>query len=69
MSRASPPRLSLRSTASCWRTSAIRAQITLLPTETLPLEQCIGQTLRQDVFAERQRTSESIEKVIRQRGA
>jgi molybdopterin molybdotransferase len=33
---------------------AILARLSVLPAETLPLEQCIGQTLRQDVFAERE---------------
>jgi molybdopterin molybdotransferase len=32
---------------------AIEAQLTLLPIERRPLEQCIGQTLREDVYAER----------------
>jgi molybdopterin molybdotransferase len=32
---------------------AILGQVAVLPAETQPLERCIGQTLRQDVFAER----------------
>src|SRR5215472_12788931 len=32
---------------------AIDARLTPLPAESRPLEQCIGQTLRQDVYAER----------------
>lgn len=32
---------------------AILARVTPLPVESLPLEQCIAQTLRQDIFAER----------------
>src|SRR6516225_12055891 len=32
---------------------AIAARLTPLPAESRPLEQCIGQTLRQDVYAER----------------
>src|SRR5690348_9239238 len=32
---------------------AIEARVTALPTEVRPLERCIGQILRQDVFAER----------------
>ncbi|MGH8208608.1 MAG: molybdopterin molybdotransferase MoeA [Steroidobacteraceae bacterium] len=33
--------------------AAIDARVTALPAESRPLEQCIGQTLRQDVYAER----------------
>src|SRR4051812_28340680 len=33
---------------------AILAQLAILPAETLPLQQCVGQTLRQAVFAERE---------------
>ena len=33
--------------------SAIEAQLTLLPIERRPLEECVGQTLREDVYAER----------------
>lgn len=32
---------------------AIASQLTPFETEERPLEQCIGQTLRQDIFAER----------------
>jgi molybdopterin molybdotransferase len=32
---------------------AIAAHLTPLPAETLPLEQCIGRTLREDIYAER----------------
>jgi molybdopterin molybdotransferase len=32
---------------------AILSRLAVLPAESLPLQQCIGQTLRQDVFAER----------------
>ena len=32
---------------------AIGARVTPLPAELRPLEQCIGRTLRQDVYAER----------------
>ncbi len=32
---------------------AILAHLAVLPAETLPLQQCVGQTLRQDVFADR----------------
>ena len=33
--------------------AAIDARLAPLPTELRPLEKCIGQTLRQDVYAER----------------
>lgn len=33
--------------------AAIRARLTRFPTESLPLEECLGATLRENVYAER----------------